>query len=75
MFRVINDLPVQQVRLVEVVIGGVCFRETFNSLSVWVVFIELAGKKLGRQSDALVLACEDHIVHVEFRRQFCGCTG
>ena len=68
-----NPLPVQQVRMAEVVIGNVCFREFFIIAPVSSPLLCLgrlyrAGWEVRRRDQDLVLGCGDQAIPVDFRR-------
>ena len=75
-----NPLPVQQVRMAEVVIGDVCFREFFIIAPVSSPLLCLgrlyrAGWEVRRHEQDLVLGCGDHAIPVDFRRNSLAVQG
>ena len=75
-----NPLPVQQVRMAEVVIGDVCFREFFIIAPVSSPLLCLgrlyrAGWEVRRHEQDLVLGCGDHVIPVDFRRNSLAVQG
>ena len=75
-----NDLPVAQVRVAEVALGDMCFKENFiiapvNNPLLCLGRLYKAGFEVRKWNDQLQLGCEDHAVPVEFRRNSLAVQG